>query len=200
VPFQPGCPVLVTGIVLHRGPWCPEDRAGAPRASGVVGPLADLGRVSLEIVPAQSRQLREAARQDQGLDAIRVAGRELDRDRAAERHTQQHGPLCVSPVQDRLDIQGQCRKAKALSLSRTIRQARAAPVEHHHPGTGREATPEVFEGRLFPGQLELADQGRDNDKRDRAVTDRRIRDRHAVIGARVAHLGPKHSLDRSHAR
>jgi len=82
----------------------------------MAGPLADLRRVGLEVVPAQPGQLREPASQDQRLGAIRVADSELDRDRAAERHPGQHSPLRVTAVQDRLDIHGQCSKAKVVSL------------------------------------------------------------------------------------
>ena len=111
---------------------------------------------------------------------------------AAERHSQQHRRTGVTGVQDRLDIQGQGRKPKALTRRRAIRQARAPPVKQDHAGARREPAPEVLQCRFLPGQLQLADQRRDGNDRDRPVADHRIRDRHPVISARVPHLGPQH--------
>ena len=113
--------------------------------------------------------------------------------RAADRHPEQHRLPGITGIQDRPDIQGQCGKAQAFTRRRAIRQARAPPVKHHHPGTGREPAPEMLQGRFLPGQLDLADQRRDESNRDRPITDHRICDRHAVLSARVTHLGPQHS-------
>ena len=110
MPLHPRLPLQVPGAVAHGR--CPgaEDRARAPPARGAASPLIDQARVRLEVEFAQPGQLREPARQHQGLDAVRMAGGEADRDRAAERHPQQHRLPGIARIQDRLDVRGQGRE------------------------------------------------------------------------------------------
>ena len=198
MPLHPGRSVAVLGVVRHRGRPGAEDHPRAPHAGNAAGQLIDLGRFGLEVELAQPGHLREPAPQDQGPECEpgswprtgpQPGSRTSPRAAPPRRYHRRPAPPWHP---------GPGRQGPGAHPPPNDPAIPPSPTGQHHPSTRREPAPEMLQGRLFPGQLELADQRRDHDNRDRAVPGHWLRNRHAIIGAGVTYPGPQHSPDHSH--
>jgi hypothetical protein len=173
-------------------------RPGAPAARRSFSPRIDLTRIGFEVELHDPRQLRPSTDQDQGLRPAWEIHREVQRELSAERHPHQDRRPRVAAVQYRGHVCCQPRQPGPLPRSwRRVGQPGAATVEQHYARADAKPADQVFECRLLPDHLDMADKRRHQHDRDRPVADNRVGDRRAVVRTRVADLRPKHTHNSS---
>jgi hypothetical protein len=138
-----------------------QHRSGAPPARGGVNPRIDLTGIGLEVELQYPSQLRPPTDPDQGLRPVRVIRRELHRELRAERHPHQHSRPRAATVQYRRCVRGQPRQPGHLpEPGRPVGQSDAPTVEQHNARADSQPADQMFQRRLLPDHLEVADQRR----------------------------------------
>ena len=195
MPLQPCCPLAEPVVVAHTGRVGVDQHARSPEPGDLVRPRVDLARLETEVEAGGTRHLGRATDEDERVGAFGVHRRELDARHRAERGTEQHRAGRVAAVDHREHVACELRQCEPVAgCGRVIREAGAPAVERHDTRAGGHAAHEVLERRLFERDFHLTDQRRDQHDRDRALTEGRVGDRHAVVGPCVLHLRAKHGV------
>ena len=176
-----------------RGEELAERRVGlAPAEFGEAA--HHLGLLALGIrAAAHQPPARVAARQHQVRDPLRVARRELDRDRRALRDAEQGDALDAEDVDDGLEVEHPALEADF--RHDPVRQAAAALVVAHEVAALRQVLEQVAPDRALPVVLEVRQPGRRLDDR-RTLAAAGPGQAHAVVAAGKAdllhgHAGPR---------
>ena len=192
----PAGPVAEALVVLHRRARTKRRARPVPQSRATWSTHASIPlRVHTEVVTPRGGHPRRSADQDERLGPLRVVRRELHAGHRAERRAEQHRVRRVARVEHRGDVACELRQRESITgCGRVIGKPGPAPVEHHDARARGEPAHEVLERGLFPRDFHLADQRRDHHDRDGPLAERRVGDRHVVVGAGVPHLRANHAV------
>ena len=131
---------------------------------------------------------RRRVHEDQPSGAVRMTGREQDRDRATIHHPEQHRAFRLNRVENCPRVVGPLFPTRQRLPRGTIRGTRTTPIEHDHARMGAETTQVVGVRRPVPPHVHCITRRRREQDVDLAAAEHLVRD--AILTyPRVLRLG-----------